>query len=350
MLNISALFLSQKRLNEVLDRTSLAATARLFSLSTPENSGLHRTSVIVEYEEAAIQWLSRANFPSLGQLITEQRIKQGIFFTHLGPFFGRGILEGIDRHSRGLPLKRDARLLAKLDNFVPGMTLTMQVHPENYTTASAPGEMSGKKTLFMAGRITDCESSDIQAQAYVIGHLHEEPRQGTPNVDRFGRLPWRMEVFPAQIDNFAAAAQVKQPTSSELTRLQSTDESDVKDAFASIAGEPFVPKDWAGEKSDLSTTQLRIGGQQVVTAFAFKGRSKAKKMTVADLGKNGDQISRLFSEPCDLVVLQHCHEVTSAVRDHMRAFATRIGHLRPFCIIDGADTVRIMKAYGKLAF
>jgi hypothetical protein len=34
----------------------------------------------------------------------------------------------------------------------------------------------------------------------------------------------------------------------------------------------------------------------------------------------------------------------------MRAFATRIGQLRPFSIIDGADTVRILKAFGKLGF
>jgi hypothetical protein len=41
MLNISALFLSQKRLDEILDRNTLPAAARLFSLSAPENSGLH---------------------------------------------------------------------------------------------------------------------------------------------------------------------------------------------------------------------------------------------------------------------------------------------------------------------
>jgi excisionase family DNA binding protein len=47
---------------------------------------------------------------------------------------------------------------------------------------------------------------------------------------------------------------------------------------------------------------------------------------------------------------RHCHAVTSAVRDHMRAFATCIGWLRPFCVIDGADTIRILKAYGRLGF
>jgi hypothetical protein len=350
MLNISALYLSQKRLNEVLNRETLPAVARLFSLSSPENSGLQRTVILGAYEDAVLVWLSSANFPSLGQIVAENRVTQGDFFTHLGAFSGSGILEGADRLYRGLPLRKEALLRAKLDNFRDGLTLTVQAHPENYTTTSASGEMSGKKRLFLVGRITDCETNNFRAQAYVIGHLHEEQRKGMPSIDRFGRLQWHMEVFPTQVDNFATASAVKPPTTSELAKIQSTEELDVKEAFASIVGEPFVPKDWAGEKSDLCTTQLRIEGQQVAAAFAFKGRSKAKKMTVADLGKNGDQISRLFSEPSDFVVLQHCHEVTSAVRDHMRAFATRIGRLRPFCIIDGADTVRILKAYGKLGF
>ncbi len=159
-----------------------------------------------------------------------------------------------------------------------------------------------------------------------------------------------MEVFPSLVDNFAAEANEDMPTATELARIQRIPESDVKVAFASIIGEPFVHKDWGGEQSDLVSTRVRIHGQTVVTAFVFKGPAKARKLTVADLGKNGDQISRLFSEPSDFVVLQHCHFVTSAVRDHMRAFATRIGRLRPFCIIDGADTVRIFKAYEKLGF
>jgi hypothetical protein len=350
MLNISALFLSQKRLNEVLDRATLPVTARLFSLSARENAGLHRTAILGAYEDAVLAWLSSAKFPTLGQLVAENRIAHGTFFTHLGAMSGSGILEGWDRYFRGLPLRKEARIQAKLDNFKTGLSLTVQAHPENYTSASAPGEMSGKKRLFLVGRITDCETNNLKAQAYVVGHLHEEPRKETPSADRFGRLPWHMEVFPTQIDNFAGASDMEPPTTVELAKIQSTAESDVKQAFASIAGEPFIPKDWGGEKSDLCTTQLRIEGQQLATAFAFKGRSKAKKMTVADLGKNGDQISRLFSEPSDFVVLQHCHEVTSAVRDHMRAFATRIGQLRPFCIIDGADTVRILKAYRKLDF
>jgi hypothetical protein len=286
MLNISALYLSQKRLNEVLSRETLPVTARIYTLSAPENSGLQRTAILGAYEDAVLAWLTVAKLPSLGQLVAENRLTQGAFFTHLGAFSGSGILDGASRHARSLPLKKEAKLTTKLDLFRTGLTLDVQVHPENYTTASAPGEMSGKRRLFLVGRVTECETNALRAQAYVVGHLHEEPRKGIPITDRFGRLPWHMEVFPSEIENFAAAASVNTPTKAEITQLQGILEEEVKEAFASIVGEPFVPKDWAGERSDLRTTQLRIDGQQVAAAIAFKGRSKArKKMTVADLAR-----------------------------------------------------------------
>jgi hypothetical protein len=350
MLNLSALFLSQKRLNEVLDRQLLPAAVRHVDLSDPRNDGLYRTSILTAYEDAAVNWLNTAELPTLGELIAQDQLRQGAFFTHLGPFLGQGIQDAATLAYLKKPLNREAVLWAKLDGFRDGMTLTVQAHPDNYTSSSAAGEMSGKKRLFLVGRLTECEANDLRAQAYVVGHIHEERRQGLPNIDRFDLLGSRMEAFPTMIDNFAKAGEERQPTKSELERLLTIRESDIKAAFAEIVGEAFVPKDWGGEQSDLVSTQVRLRGESVVTAFAFKGPAKPKKLTVADLGKNGDQISRLFSEPSDFVVLQHCHMVTSAVRDHMRAFATRIGRLRPFCIIDGADTVRVLRAYGKLGF
>ena len=100
----------------------------------------------------------------------------------------------------------------------------------------------------------------------------------------------------------------------------------------------------------MSPSKFSIDGRRVTTAIAFKGPAKFKPLTVADLGKNGDQIARLFKETADFVVLQHCNKITGPVRDHMRAFATRIGQLKPFCLIDGADSVRILKHFKKLGY
>jgi hypothetical protein len=313
-------------------------------------SGLERTAIIGAYEDAALDWLTKAKLPTLGEIVAENRLSQGAFFTHIGAFNGKGISEAPGRFRKGLPLKKEPVMWTKLDSFREGLTLTVQAHPENYTSNSSSVEMSGKKRLFLVGRLAECETDDLRAQAYIMGHLHDEPRKGMPSVDHFGRLPWHMEVFPLQVDNFSACESEKAPTAAELRKILTTPKAEIKAAFAAIVGEPFVSKDWGGEKSDLVSTQVRLEGQPVSTAFAFKGPAKAKPLTVADLGKNGDQISRLFSEPGDFVILQHCHAVTSAVRDHMRAFATRFGQLRPFCIIDGADTIRVFRAYEKLGF
>jgi hypothetical protein len=350
MLNLSALFISQKRLSEVLRPTALPYAATQFAFADRKSDGMLRRQVLTAYEDASIKWLLDAQLPTLGVLLMEGKAASGAFFTHLGPFFGRNTQEADMRYELHKPLPKEVILWTKLDGFEEGRTLTVQAHPENYTTHSASGEMAGKKRLFMVGRLTECDSAEMRAQAYIIGHIHSEPRPSEPNADHFNALPNQMEIFPVMVDSFAEARDAEMPTSAELKRLLEVPESEIKAAFAAIIGEPFIPKDWGGEMSDLVSTQVRIHGRQVSSAFAFKGPAKAKKMTMADLGKNGDQISRLYSEPVDFVVLQHCHSVTSAVRDHMRAFSTRIGRLRPFCIIDGADTVRILRAYNKCGF
>ncbi len=51
MLNLSALFLSQKRLDEVLNREILPLAARCLTLGDPQNSGLERRAVIAPYED-----------------------------------------------------------------------------------------------------------------------------------------------------------------------------------------------------------------------------------------------------------------------------------------------------------
>ena len=121
-------------------------------------------------------------------------------------------------------------------------------------------------------------------------------------------------------------------------------------AFAEILDERNVEKDWGGEKSDLFSTNVRVEGRRISTAFLFKGPACFRPMTLKSLGKNGDQIVRLYSEPADLLVLQHCHSIVSAVRDTMRAYANQIGKPRAFMLINGYETYRILKAYGKCGF
>ena len=349
-INFSALYLSIKRLTEVVDQNTIGTASGLGSISAVPTDGLQRVALIAAFEEATIRWLNEASFPTLGELIISGKLSPGAFFTHYGSFYGKGITDSAARFDEGKPLKQIPIIHTKLDTYYNGANIIMQAHPENFTSISARVEFSGRKRLFVVARLTKSKLPTLSAQAYAIGHLHEGKRKQILLTDRFNRLNWQMEVFCTQIECFMKADDISRPMKGALKRLSKISEARIKKAFAEIVDEPFIPKDWGGERSDLYSTNVILQGERVATAFAFKGPSKFKPLTVADLGKNGDQISRLFSEPADLFILQHCHQITSAVRDHMRAFATRINRLRPFTLIDGADTIRILKAYKKLSF
>jgi len=124
-------------------------------------------------------------------------------------------------------------------------------------------------------------------------------------------------------------------------------EDDVKNAIADIIGEPFVPKDWGGEKSDLPTNRLTIDGEPHSAAFIFKGPSLPREMHPADMGKRGDQLVRVFDEPVELVVIQHCNKIANTVVRIAESLAMDVRRPRRYCIMDGADTVRLLKAYRK---
>jgi len=158
----------------------------------------------------------------------------------------------------------------------------------------------------------------------------------------------RTELSVEDIDSFSLVKHVPRPSSVEdLEPLRHISEQQVIQAFADILGEATVAKHWGGEQSDLFSARVRINGNLTTTAFLFKGPARFGRMTERSLGKNQDQIDRLFQEPADLLVLQHCHKVAPAVRSTMRAYAECRTRLRSFCIIDGFQTLRILHAYHK---
>jgi hypothetical protein len=248
--------------------------------------------------------------------------------------------------SQGVPIPL-AEGYAKLDALKPGLVSRFKFHHEHLTSSSSWVELSGQKDVLVLGIAASVSDTEIQIVPSVIAY----PFISLLDPDRPSivgdRWQWGLETFPSQIGEFAKIRDYDGPRSAkDLDLLRAVPEADVKQAFAEILREPTVPKDWGGERSDLFTA-VEIGRRRVSAAFAFKGPAKFHAMTMADLGKNGDQIDRLFSEPADLMVLQHCHEITPPVRAMMRAYSTRMGQLKTFCIINGFDTLRILSAYEK---
>jgi hypothetical protein len=128
-------------------------------------------------------------------------------------------------------------------------------------------------------------------------------------------------------------------------------ESRFKEGLKSIIGEKGQFKDWGGEVDDLFTTRLRLGGKRRATAVALKGPSTKGKLTPGKMGKNGDQIQRLFEAPAELFLVQSCYQIDESVIDQMQRLAiarsTLYGKRVYFGVIDGQDSYRTLLSYPK---
>ncbi len=302
---------------------------------------VRRATIEVILKGEIVAWLSSNEVETIGQQLISGSIRPGNLFTLFQDFYGRGLsyrsLESGRRKAAQV-----AELYAKLDTYgFPGI-IHIPFSVEHLRTNTAFSRLSGHTRLFVFGYIEEIKANEIQAHAYLIADLITNSLK-RPNCV----FDWNMfnEVHVSMIDNFRLVNDQPRPKLSTLKLLRQVPEAEVKKAFAEIIGEPTIPKDWAGEKSDLFSTYVQINGRRISTAFAFKGPAQFKPMTMASLGKNGDQIDRLFSEPADLLVLQHCHVIETPVRSAMRAYANQINKPRMYCVIDGFDTCRLLRAY-----
>lgn len=219
------------------------------------------------------------------------------------------------------------------------------LYTDHVYSISAVGYLSGKKRVYVAGHF-DFDKADraIEVSPIIIGEFTTEFCSPSLLTNRW---PRHARIYPEQIDCFRPIRDVRAPKLDQLTALRDIPEAEVKKHIAEIVGEPFVPIDWAGEKSDLYTSRVTVDGRPVSAAFLLKGPAKFAPMHPADLGRRGDQIPRLFDEPAELLVLQHCHKIMPTVVRQMEAFAVHPSRPRLYCIIDGADTYRILSGIAK---
>jgi len=156
------------------------------------------------------------------------------------------------------------------------------------------------------------------------------------------------EIHFEDIDEFALAKNISnQDVSNQwMSYMRNMPENLVKEKICEILGDK--PKnDWGGEIND-HFTNICINGRRYTAGFIFKGPSKFQEMKPSHLGKNADQIYRLNSTPCDIMIIQHCHKIGEAVRATVQAFASLSSPNRKYCLMDGRDTYKILKAYNKI--
>lgn len=159
-----------------------------------------------------------------------------------------------------------------------------------------------------------------------------------------------IELFVEDIDSLGEARNVKPQEVKALLPLDLS-EDEIQRFFEEIIGENFHQGDWGGELNDLVTSHVRVSEKRIRAAFLLKGSGTRGKLTIAKCGKNGDQIVRLVEAPVDLYIIQHVSEIDQRVTYDLRSkieLKVSKGEFCQMCILDGTETARVLKAYGKI--
>jgi DNA-binding transcriptional ArsR family regulator len=153
-------------------------------------------------------------------------------------------------------------------------------------------------------------------------------------------------IYVDDIESFRKVRKIK----AQLGRL-ALPERDFKHGLLSVLRQRGTFNDWGGEQNDLYTTNLRLrpGDKRVRAVFGLKGPAVSGKLTPKKMGKNGDQIQRLFRSAADLFVIQYWDDVDESVIEQMaelaKAKSVAEGRKVLYAIIDGTDSDRLALAY-----
>ena len=157
--------------------------------------------------------------------------------------------------------------------------------------------------------------------------------------------PQVVELTVDDIDSFAAVSGVD--PDGYISRTVS--ETLFKQGVQAIIGEGAEWKDWGGELADLVSTRVRLKGKRVRAVFAFKGPAQRGALVPGKMGKNGDQVQRMFLLDGRLFVVQYVGEVKPSIAELVRSFAISkslaTGDTIYYAIIDGIDSKRLMQAH-----
>ncbi len=164
------------------------------------------------------------------------------------------------------------------------------------------------------------------------------------------RLPRRfINVRQITIEEVESFSRVRRLKKGRVPVPQPVPESLFKSGVQKILGEPGKFQDWGGELNDLLTTRLRLNGTRRSAAFGFKGPGQGGKLTPKKMGKNGDQIQRLFMSAAEVFFAQYWGQVDESVYHLMhelaKAKSASEGTKIYYGVIDGTDTQALMRAY-----
>jgi hypothetical protein len=328
---LTAFYLSRDRVLGLLDAERLPAHI----LAALQGQDVVMSSAILS--NAVGTYLLRAiaagGVKTLQQLAFEGGLQPGAQFIYAGHVFGKGFAYA--NKSPALTLTE------KLDEPLAGKKLVLEFSKNGLVNDTAYTRMSGSTRLFAFAYVAAVDDEAIRAVPYVIGDL----------VDRSRAIPLpflqSLELRPEEIVQFAGMEPDWLPSKTEFERMRLVPEHAVKDLICGLLGEYTVPNDWGGEESDVFSANLTVEARRYTGAFLLKGPARFHPMKPTDLGRNGDQLYRLFNIPAQIYIVQHCHAIGAAVRKQAEAFALARTFASPCRIVfmDGLTTARLLHAH-----
>jgi hypothetical protein len=180
-----------------------------------------------------------------------------------------------------------------------------------------------------------------------------DAKSGKVNVTVRVNVPKPIRVDQITIESIDNFAKVRKVSLSKVRNIspKRLRENVFKYGIANILGDQGTFTDWGGEKSDLYSDFLSIGRKRVRTAIAFKGIGTAPPLTIKKIGKNADQIPRLFSSAAEVFLIQFEGQISESVVEQMETYAIRkskeTGKLIRFGVIGAEDSYRLRVAYPK---
>lgn len=181
-------------------------------------------------------------------------------------------------------------------------------------------------------------------------HTKTNPRNTTSRNKRIIiRVPFGVKtrfITLDEIDQFSRVKKVHSvPNKLSPERLS---EKLVKAGLLRLLKETIDPKDWGGESNDIFTTKIKVRGRNHRGAFALKGPAKKGPLVPGMMGKNGDQIQRLFDSPADVFLVQYEGEIKESViklMDELARAKALFGRMVLYGVIDREGTYRLRMAY-----
>lgn len=162
------------------------------------------------------------------------------------------------------------------------------------------------------------------------------------------RVPFKVRSKFIRIEDLKEFSKAKGVGSIDGLSPPRLSEARTKAGILELLGETKTPKDWGGENNDIFTDRATLFGKKRRAAFALKGPAKSGALVPAKMGKNGDQIQRLFDTPASIFIVQYEGEVKESIYKLMeelaKARAITSGEVF-WCVVDDAATKRLRKAY-----